>query len=56
MSDDIVMMSSKGQLVVPEEIREQAGSDPSDRFIAVPVDDGVLFKKIEFDVREEYEN
>jgi bifunctional DNA-binding transcriptional regulator/antitoxin component of YhaV-PrlF toxin-antitoxin module len=55
MSDDVVKMSSKGQLVVPKEIREQAGFDPSDRFIAVPVDDGVLFKKIDFDVREEYE-
>lgn len=45
----------EGATVVPKEIREQAGFDPSDRFIAVPVDDGVLFKKLDFDVREEYE-
>lgn len=55
MSDDVVKMSAKGQLVVPKEIREKAGFSPSDRFIAVPVEDGVMFKKIDFDVREEYE-
>jgi len=55
MSEEIVKMSPKGQLVVPKEIREQAGFNPSDRFIAVSVDDGVMFKKIDFDVEEEYE-
>jgi len=48
-------MSPKGQLVVPKEIREQAGLNPSDRFMAVSVDDGVMFKKIDFDLEEEYE-
>lgn len=48
-------MSRKGQLVVPSEIRERAGFRPSDRFIAMPVEDGVVFKKIDIDIEKEYE-
>lgn len=55
MAEEIVKMSPKGQLVVPKEIRDQAGFEPSDRFIAVPVEDGVIFKKIDIDVESEYE-
>lgn len=55
MVEEIVKMSPKGQLVVPKEIREQAGFKPSDRFIAMPVEDGVIFKKIDINVQEEYE-
>lgn len=55
MTEEIVKMSPKGQLVVPKKIREQAGFNPSDRFIAMPVEDGVVFKKLDFDVEEEYE-
>lgn len=54
MSEEIVKMSPKGQLVVPKEIREEADFEASDRFIAVQVEDGVMFKKISFDVKEEY--
>lgn len=46
-------MSGKGQLVVPEEIREKENFKPGDRFIAVPVEEGVVFKKI--DIRAEFE-
>jgi len=56
MAEEIVRMSSKGQLVVPKEIREQEGFEDSDRFIAVPVEDGVVFKKIDIDVKEKYED
>lgn len=55
MAEEIVKMSSKGQLVVPKSIREQEGFEDSDRFIAVPVEDGVVFKKIDIDVKKEYE-
>jgi len=55
MTEEIVKMSPKGQLVVPKDIRESAEFNPSDRFIAVQVEDGVMFKKISFDVEEEYE-
>lgn len=55
MSEEIVKMSPKGQLVVPKNIRDKAEFNPSDRFIAVQVEDGVMFKKISFDVKKEYE-
>jgi AbrB family looped-hinge helix DNA binding protein len=55
MAEEIVKMSPKGQLVVPKTIREQIGFEPSDRFIAMPVEDGVIFKKIDIDVEQEYD-
>ena len=55
MAGEIVKMSPKGQLVVPKAIREQSGFEPSDRFIAMAVEDGVIFKKIDIDVEQEYE-
>jgi AbrB family looped-hinge helix DNA binding protein len=55
MAEEIVKMSPKGQLVVPKAIREQIGFEPSDRFIAMAVEDGVIFKKIDIDVEQEYE-
>lgn len=49
MSDgtDLVKMSDKGQLVVPQDIRENLNLSPGERFIAFAVQDGVLFKKVE---------
>ncbi len=44
---ELVKMSEKGQLVVPQEIREQSKLSPGERFVAFPIQDGVLFKKIE---------
>lgn len=55
MAEEIVKMSRKGQLVVPKEIREEGGFEESDRFIAIPVEDGVVFKKIDIDVEQKYE-
>ena len=46
-------MSEKGQLVVPDEIRKKEGLKPGDRFVAVPVKDGVVFKRM--DIRAEFE-
>ncbi len=54
MIDDIVKMSKKGQLVVPKDIREKEHFKPSDKFIAIPIKDGVIFKKIEIDLEKEY--
>ncbi|MFH1408718.1 MAG: AbrB/MazE/SpoVT family DNA-binding domain-containing protein [Nanoarchaeota archaeon] len=47
MDTEIVKMSSKGQLVVPQDIREQEGFKPSDRFVPFPVKGGILFKKLQ---------
>lgn len=50
----IVKMSAKGQLVVPESVREHEGFKPGDRFVPVGVPEGVLFKRIEMpDMKKE---
>jgi bifunctional DNA-binding transcriptional regulator/antitoxin component of YhaV-PrlF toxin-antitoxin module len=46
MQEELVKMSEKGQLVVPKRIRKREGFRSSDRFIAVQVKDGVLFKRV----------
>ena len=47
MEEELVKMSAKGQLVVPNIIRKAQSLSPTDRFIALPVKEGVLFKKVE---------
>ena len=55
MDTELVKMSSKGQLVVPRDIREEMGFSPSDRFISFPVKDGVMFKRVKMpDVKAEF--
>ncbi|MFH1211323.1 MAG: AbrB/MazE/SpoVT family DNA-binding domain-containing protein [Candidatus Woesearchaeota archaeon] len=44
---DIVKMSEKGQLVVPQDIRELLNLNPGERFAAFPFKEGILFKRIE---------
>lgn len=56
MDTDIVKMSPKGQLVVPQEIREQEGFEIGDRFMPFPVKNGVLFKRVKIpNVKAEFE-
>ena len=52
---DLVKMSPKGQLVVPQDIREREDFKSGERFIAFPVKEGVFFKRIKFDVKVEFE-
>ncbi len=40
-------MSSKGQVVIPEEIRENLGLKPGAQFVVVGRDDVVILKSIE---------
>ncbi len=40
-------MSEKGQLVVPQGVRESANLNPGERFMAFSIDNGVVFKKVE---------
>ncbi len=52
---EIVKMSAKGQLVVPEDIRKEEHFKPGDRFVPLPVKEGVLFKRIKIpDVKAEF--
>ena len=56
MAEELVKMSEKGQLVVPRRIREKEGFKSSDRFVAIEVEDGVLFKRVEIpEVKIEFE-
>ena len=50
MDEDLVKMSPKGQLVVPRSIREGGSFEPGDRFVAVPLREGVLFKKVKMPI------
>ncbi len=54
---ELVKMSAKGQLVVPEEIREMEHFEPGDRFVPLPVKEGILFKKVKIpSVKVEFES
>ncbi len=46
MEPELIKMNPKGQLNVPEEIREKEGFNPGDKFVLFPVKDGILFKKV----------
>lgn len=47
METDLVKMSPKGQLVVPQSIRLEEGFAAGDRFVPFAVKGGILFKKVE---------
>ncbi len=46
MEEELVKMSEKGQLVVPQKIRREEAFRSSDRFVAIGIKGGVLFKRI----------
>ena len=43
---DVITMSSKGQLVIPREVREEMGLERQDKFIIVHDRDSILLKRI----------
>ena len=43
----VTRMSSKGQVVIPEPIREQLGLEPGTRFLVVANQDAIMLKEIE---------
>lgn len=56
MNEEMVKMSAKGQLVVPQEIREKEGLKEGDRFVPFALKEGVLFKKIKMhEIKIEFE-
>ena len=56
METDLVKMSPKGQLVVPQDIRMEEGFATGDRFVPFPVKGGILFKKVEIpNVKAEFQ-
>lgn len=56
METDLVKMSPKGQLVVPQDIRMEEGFSTGDRFVPFSVKGGILFKKVEMpNVKAEFQ-
>ena len=47
MPAEMVKMSAKGQLVVPQQIRQEEYLNEGDIFIPFAIKEGVLFKRIE---------
>jgi AbrB family looped-hinge helix DNA binding protein len=47
-------MSSRGQVVIPESIRDELGLEPGAQFVVLGQDDVVMFKVISPPSKEEY--
>jgi len=43
---DVVTMSSKGQFVIPKELREEMGLEMQDKFIIIHDKENILLKRI----------
>jgi len=43
---EVITMSSKGQLVIPREIREEMGLEMKDKFVIVHDENSILLKRI----------
>ena len=48
-------LSSKGQIVIPEEVRKALGLEPGAQFVVMGADDVVILKKIEAPDRREFQ-
>lgn len=46
MAIEITKMTSKGQVVIPHEIREGRGIKPGERFLVVDLNDNILLKRV----------
>lgn len=53
---DVVVVSSKGQVVIPQTIREKLGIRPKTKLLVYGYQDGVIMKKLEIpDLAKELE-
>jgi len=46
MSIEIAKISSKGQIVIPQDIREHKGIKEGERFLVYDIDDNIILKRI----------
>ena len=49
-------LSSKGQVVIPEEIREKLGLQPGDRFVVAGEGDTVVFKVVSMPAMDQFDD
>lgn len=49
-------LSSKGQVVIPEEIRNRLGLEPGDRFVVAGEGDTVVFKSVTMPSMEQFDD
>lgn len=54
--EELVKMSPKGQLVVPQDIRGKLKFKPGDMFVAVEIEEGIVFRKVELDLNKKIES
>lgn len=52
---DVITLSSKGQITIPSHLRERYDLDTGDRLLVVPMEDGIMLKKIELPSIEEFQ-
>jgi len=53
---ELIKMSAKGQLVVPQDIRGIEGFRPGERFVAMRIKGGVVFKRVDLpNMKAEFE-
>jgi AbrB family looped-hinge helix DNA binding protein len=45
--EDVVLVSSKGQIVLPKRIRQRLGIEPGKKLLVATYNDSILLKKLE---------
>ncbi|HLD41914.1 MAG TPA: AbrB/MazE/SpoVT family DNA-binding domain-containing protein [archaeon] len=56
MEIEITKMSSRGQVVIPQEIREKEGLKEGEKFIVVDINGTIILKRVKNISMEEFEN
>jgi AbrB family looped-hinge helix DNA binding protein len=52
---EITIMSEKGQVVIPQELRKNLGIKPRTRFIVFAIDNNIVMRKLDIpDIRKEW--
>lgn len=51
---DVITVSSKGQITIPSSLRKRYDLEEGDRMIVVPVEEGLMLKKIDLPSVEEF--
>lgn len=52
---DVITVSSKGQITIPSSLRKRYDLEEGDRMMVVPVEDGLVLKKIDLPSVEEFQ-